>query len=217
MKLYKFRSLANETDFERVKIIIETGCFWCSLFSDLNDPMEGVFLTTKRDNGIEDVYSKKCDYKICSFSGEDAFKNPIMWGYYANGFRGIAIEIEVNNNYVKQIIYVKDLINISESDNIDIDRILQTKLSLWEHEAEYRFLIQSEFNYHRIGQITAVYFGNPYGDIHNSSTIYENNKSLSDYKSFAEKIIEILHDTNIRCYYVMTKKVKNKYKVCCRT
>ncbi len=40
MKLYKFRPLANQNEFSRAKQILETGCFWCSQFSELNDPIE---------------------------------------------------------------------------------------------------------------------------------------------------------------------------------
>ena len=46
MKLYKFRSLGSEADYDRIIGIIENG-FWCSKFSDLNDVMEGVFYSEK--------------------------------------------------------------------------------------------------------------------------------------------------------------------------
>lgn len=102
MKLYKFRPLAKEEDFQRAKSIIETGCFWCSRFSELNDPMEGVFCTANHKI-IDDAYKQKVSYRICSFSAEAAFENPCMWGYYANGFKGIAIEIEVSDEAKKMI------------------------------------------------------------------------------------------------------------------
>ena len=43
VKLYKFRPLADDRDFERLKEILKTGKFYCPKFPDLNDPMEGVY------------------------------------------------------------------------------------------------------------------------------------------------------------------------------
>ena len=100
MILYKFRSLSSALDLDRAKQILETGHFWCSKFSELNDPMEGAF-TILSDAVISDefksVYKEKSRYKICSFSGQRGFENPAMWGYYANGFRGICIRVEVED------------------------------------------------------------------------------------------------------------------------
>ena len=64
MKLYKFRSLTSEEEFERATQIIETGIFWCSKFSELNDPMEGVFRTSRNSGLIQEIYAEKISYKI---------------------------------------------------------------------------------------------------------------------------------------------------------
>ena len=102
MKLYKFRPLANDRDRDYLKEILETRKFHCSKFQDLNDPMEGIYYAADRANIIDLIFKAKARYKICSFSNEEAFSKPIMWGYYANGFRGVAVEIEVSEKEVKK-------------------------------------------------------------------------------------------------------------------
>ena len=158
MKVYKFRQLIGGTDFCRLKEIIETRKFKCSKFQDLNDPMEGVFsILIKSENInynkkiqkiIDAVYSKKMKHKICSFSGEEGFKNPSMWGYYAGGFKGVAIEVEVSQNKLKEVkCKDKDFwidnekISIDTEDNILVDdiyveEILTVKKRAWENENE---------------------------------------------------------------------------------
>jgi len=108
LKLYKFRSLGTELDVCRLKSLIETGHFWCSKIWDLNDPMEGVYRNSNfNTEDIERIFSDKNNHLICSFSGEKGFKNPLLWGYYANGFKGAVIEIEVekDNDYIKRMDY----------------------------------------------------------------------------------------------------------------
>ena len=86
VKLYKFRPLANNKDFRRLKSILKTRKFHCSKFTELNDPMEGVYNFSDYDNRPEAIgliLGAKASYKICSFSSEDAFTNPLMWGYFA--------------------------------------------------------------------------------------------------------------------------------------
>ena len=198
MKLYKFRPLGSKTDFERVKRILNTGEFWCSRFQELNDPMEGVFLTSN-PSLVDKIYYAKKNYVICSFSTIWAFKKPAMWGYYANGFKGIAIEVKVNKNSVKKIEYKKEIKSISEYQNKnEIESLLSAKLPCWKHENEYRFLkILDECdndNFQQIGKITAVYFGNPFGDVDNKEEIYQNNQALRCYKCYANMLKNCLKD-----------------------
>lgn len=218
MEIYKFRRLTSEIDYCRLRGILETGYFWCSNFWDLNDPMEGVFSTYNVDI-IDKIFRAKEQYKICSFSGTKGFPSPIMWGYYAAGFKGVAIELEVDiindccdeKGGVKKIECDDDLPNAD-----DIEKILLNKSTKWEHEDEYRFLIKSENNYHKIKEIkiTAVYFGAPYGDLINSEQIKDKSKSIRDYVKFKGKIIEVAKKIKINCFNIKVEKgvVKKMYK-----
>jgi hypothetical protein len=210
MKLYKFRPLASKLDFCRAKSILETNFFWCSKFWDLNGPMEGTFHSSVIDS-IDKVFVEKIQYKICSFSGEKAFKNPAVWGYYTNGFRGYAVEIEIPNAKeaaIRKVNYKKD---INDADLIKRNKaeiILTTKLIPWEHEDEYRFLIRSGSNSHKIGKITAVYFGEPYGNAINKTLIYNQSFLLSEYEIWRAKLIKVVKNIEIDPFLVEVQKSK---------
>ncbi len=212
MKLYKFRALANDRDLERLKGILKTGEFWCSKFSELNDPMEGVYTVLNGHNvsgAIDLIYNEKEKYKICSFSGEEAFSNPPMWGYYANGFKGMAIEIEIDEHDVEPIGYVDDILHLLKVDSdVEIKKILTSKLKFWKHEAEYRFLKESENNFHKIGEITGVYFGDPYGDVENRQEIEKESGSLSEYKKLKGELIKFAKCKGIKVCHVKIEGCK---------
>jgi len=191
MKVYKFRKLNTEQDYCRLREIIETGKFWCSSFWDLNDPMEGIFnITPDLAKEISKIYGEKGQYKICSFSGKKGFKKPTMWGYYAGGFKGVAIEVEYDA--FKQINYDN---KETLFDNKDIEKtvedILLNKKKVWKDEDEYRFLEKSKENSIKIGKITAIYFGCPYDNLENSEQIQKNRQTFIKYKEFKENIIKI--------------------------
>jgi len=219
MKIYKFRSLTNETEYCRLRNILETGYFWCSNFQDLNDPIEGVFsLSGKNDeiirSGILDIYSLKNKYKICSFSGIEGFEKPSIWGYYTSGFKGVAIEIEIEENKVKKIDYKENIPEIFSREIADnaVKNILTRKLKSWESEDEYRYLIESDNNYHKIGKISAVYFGNPYGNLSNTTDI-QKNKKLVEYINFRKRLTKSIDYWNVKVENGEVKKQVEIYGV----
>lgn len=192
-KLVKFRPLANENDLNRAKEIIETGRFWCSKLWNLNDPMEGVF-STYNPEYINPLFTEKNKRVICSFSCLDALNNPLLWGYYANGYKGIAIEIEVHNNMadnekIKKITYKNE--SLLDSNVFGVDDIITRKLTNWEHENEYRFLKKSkEEGLYKIGDITKVHFGTPYKKMANNENIHNNSETLRKY-NFLKKELQL--------------------------
>lgn len=214
MKLYKFRSLSNEDEFKRVKKILESGEFWCSSFWELNDPMEGVYLTSRGVHFIDKIYKSKSKYKICSFSGKKGFNEPTLWGYYANGFKGVAIEIEIPVVKINKINYGSELPDFS--DNHDSDEtakmILTSKLKSWEKEDEYRFLSVGKDNFHEIGKITSIYFGNPYANTINRNVTYEKD-IIMNYLTKKDKLAEVaekhkipLHNVHIKTNEIVSFK-----------
>ncbi len=202
LKLYKFRALGDCEAFCRVQRIIEMGAFWCSRFWDLNDPMEGVFTVDSDKAGlIERIFNQKSDRVICSFSGPKAFKNPAMWGYYANGFRGVAIEVEVHQDCVKKVRYEKNVSQVAPMG--EIDAILTTKLNQWKHEDEYRFLGEGNTGERRIGRVTALFFGNPYASTANSNSVFRQAPDLECYRRRRDDLKVIArkvpcHDVQVR-------------------
>lgn len=219
MKIYRFRQLINEIDYCRLRNILETENFWCSNFWDLNDPMEGVFSFYGESDeiikdGIKDIYHEKNKYKICSFSGKEGFRKPIMWGYYTDGFKGVAIEVEVKEGEVKEVKYKENIVDVFPNNDRGYDDVIKEiftrKLKPWEHENEYRFLKESEDNnYHKIGEITAVYFGNPYGGLENSDDILKDaiqkNGKLAKYNELKNRLKNVAKEKNIHYYNVKSK------------
>lgn len=190
MKLYKFRGLGTCSDVRRALEILDSGKFWFAPFHDLNDPMEGVFQTSAGQDDLKQVealYSQKLKYGICSFSGPKGFARPAMWGYYANGFKGMAIEVAVRQGpEVARVRYTYGG-GLSTIDGPQqIPALLTSKSAAWGHEHEYRILRETRPGLQYVGEITAVYFGDPFGDVVNSSQIYATNANLQGYRKVRE-------------------------------
>ena len=211
-KLYKFRPLGTLEDFNRAKNILKTGYFRCSQFSELNDPMEGVFfIGDDRGRYNSTFFSQKNRFKICSFSNSGAFWNPVIWGHYANGFKGIAIELEVDaaDENITKVLYSEKspaLEDIHSDD--DIKKILTAKLRPWEHEGEYRFLKISSLRFHKIGKITAVYFGDPYGHLINTSEIQKRNKNIRNYIALKKALKKLVLEMHLKSHSVKVVNCK---------
>jgi hypothetical protein len=88
----------------------------------------------------------------------------LMRGYYANGFKGMAIEIEVQEADVRRMRYTDDVVgpDATQPTDVQVDAILCNKLKPWKHEDEYRFITDADENLQPIGRITAVVIGTPY-------------------------------------------------------
>lgn len=209
-RLFKFRPLGSPDDFCRAQDILRTGRFWCAPFSELNDPMEGIFQTLavgKWEEILDGVSNLKSQYKICSFCGKEGAKRVQMWGYYANGFKGIAIEIrqrdvkveEIGEEGIVKIKYDNATFTLDQNQNVtdlDVLKILTTKSKAWKSEKEYRYLKKDPNDKHIVGEIVAVHFGNPFGHAFNRNEIRRDSNNLRSYLNFAEelkRIAERLH------------------------
>ncbi|MDN5048577.1 hypothetical protein [Aliarcobacter butzleri] len=191
MKLYKFRQLTSSKDLERIIEILKTNQFHCAKFFEMNDPMEGVYIS--RDlSKVKKIFDEKNMRRICSFSSEKGFKNNAMWGYYTNGFKGVSIEIEVEENKVKEVLYKS---RIPKTSNVEI--ILTTKLKDWKHEAEYRFITENNENKCKVGEITKVYFGSPYENLINTDDIIPKSEQILNYNKYREKLEIFLKENKI--------------------
>lgn len=175
MKLYKFRSLDN---IEFVLDILLNERLYCAPYSDLNDPLEGLFYTIyspniyskkrlRRYREIQDLPTKYSDIKICSLSEE--LNDIRMWSHYASGHTGVAIEIDFTNNNqdLKKVTYDPGLQKHSDSLLFESTpkEILSFKTEHWDYEQEYRIL--QDIDYYDIsGRITGIYFGVRTSDFH---------------------------------------------------
>lgn len=206
-KLYKFRPLASEDDLQRgIQILCEKK-FWHSKFRDFNDPSEGIFSIKDAVNLkkiIEKLYSEKESYVLCSFSAREGFLNAALWGYYANGFKGYVVEVEVGDTSVlAEVRYMKKIKygGRKSRETYDVLKILTRKFQAWKHESEYRSIIkEKEAGLHEVGKITAVYFGSPYHNVENREIIYEKSATLKEYGERRKRLLAVAKAIGYKCY-----------------
>ena len=186
--LYKYRSLQN---IERLFDIIINQRLYCSVFTKLNDPMEGFFwhsrsLSKKR---LNEIMKEKFSYRICSLS--QSWQDIGLWTFYADEGRGCCIGVEsTDDTWKKRVIqYDNDLPNFDELKNnygeiMAIESILNTKLCRWSNESEIRFIKQTRNKYMpiRIRKVILGYKMNKEDEIIIRKMIQMYNNSAKDDK-----------------------------------
>src|SRR5258706_9955581 len=98
-RLYRYRSLA---ELDRELEAIEERYLYCAAFGKLNDPMEGLFSTSRtvRESANHrairaSIRENKANIGMCSFS--EVHDHELMWAHYADQFRGICISYSLTN------------------------------------------------------------------------------------------------------------------------
>ena len=109
-------------------------------------------------------------------------------------------------------------------DDALIKKVLRHKKTAWKHEDEIRLLVNKEDDkdeiltnkngvyFANIGDITAIYFGDPYGNIENKIAGVGKNESFLQYNKFKEKIKQIAKDNKIKWFDVKVEKGEVKIK-----
>ena len=150
MKLYKYTSADFGLD------VLKTGRIKVARLLDVNDPNEWIPVCPNPNNNGIDYHSDpkfrtafrhfwSCQYGFISFSL--SWDNPVLWGHYADRFRGVALVFEVcNPSKVKEVKYcdaryVLDEKEMYSGDREKVDRLISRKAKEWEHEQEYRALV----------------------------------------------------------------------------
>jgi hypothetical protein len=162
---YKYRSLKEKEDFDRVVGAILKNEFYCAEYRKLNDPMEGFFYSIPGTNKklIEQINSGKKEWRVCSFSKRR--DNVLLWAHYADGFKGICIKVEIEpagGDIVVEVNY--DDFPLSFSDK-QAERtgawsfmVFQEKAKPWKYERDIRLLSRNECPGSMI-KVKEVYFG----------------------------------------------------------
>ena len=176
-KLYRYRSLK---DFTREVAAIENCHLYCANFTDLNDPMEGLFRSSL---GLEEsadykqireeIIEKKSEMRMCCFS--EIHNHELMWAHYADQFKGICIaysfsmlltQLPKNISFVRMFydetepIIPKNDKTSSKKLNDLAKMVLSHKNFRWLYEREWRmFALKNEVRYHGTACVTDVYLG----------------------------------------------------------
>ncbi len=138
---YKFRSLQNLRRF--IDIILNEQLY-ASRFDELNDPMEGAYLTDENHRYIiELLRNKKYNTRICSLSKD--YRNTVLWSLYADSHQGCCIRVSAKNEKENptEIRYVEELPVILEER--EGKELLSHKSKLWEYEEEVRYFRDSAY------------------------------------------------------------------------
>jgi len=180
MILYKFKSLHNA---KHVFDILHNQRLFCTKYSELNDPFEGLFLTAISIGALlaagysidpfdlknhkyktpkkVDVLSVQLEHtKVCSLSAN--LNDVRLWSLYADGHKGIAIAIDFSGigSNLHKVKYSKELPEFGNTllGSPMPPEVLSCKTNHWEYEAEYR-IIQDKDYYPVSGRIKSIYMG----------------------------------------------------------
>ena len=138
---YKFRSLQNLKFF--IDIILNER-LWAAKYTDLNDPMEGAYMTDIDHRYLIDLLkSEKDKTRICSLS--KCYNDNRMWAYYGDSHQGCCIEVSLKNqrekpkdvNYIEKLPQVYQVKSGCE--------LLLHKSSQWKYEQEVRVFRKAKY------------------------------------------------------------------------
>ena len=170
---YKYRSMDV---FERFLDIVVNNRLYGAVYSELNDPMEGMFNKYVLCSSDRIEIRKRLETtRICSMMikrENQPFPNDdLMWSHYANGHRGCCIEFQstgrYNNGWIPlPIKYGKVLPKVDGTLEEKIYKVLSAKNEIWIDENEKRFVKQFDNKdvFDRLSRyfhinIQAIYFG----------------------------------------------------------
>lgn len=151
MKLYKYKSLANL--WHTLDVVVNKRLY-CAHWSELNDPLEGryeIYLGEKGDR-LESIMASRIEkakdtYRVASLSADPT--NFLMWSHYADGHKGIVIEVEVPDDHEDLIKVVYSPFSSVFTDKLqtkeDMRHLFNGKGEEWGYEQEYRIVIEGRF------------------------------------------------------------------------
>lgn len=86
------------------------------------------------------------DKRVCSLSR--TFDSHLLWGHYASGWDGFAIEIDIAESSLHEVQYKGFMCCLDPekySPSIDARRVLSTKHPEWSYEQEWRIITKRGF------------------------------------------------------------------------
>jgi hypothetical protein len=140
--LYKYRGLSN---LKLALDILVNRRLYAADTSNLNDPMEGMFVHTAGPlamHEIQEIWGGARDLRVSALSRTPG--STVMWAHYAEAHRGIVVGLDIvdTNADVVEVDYVDDLTLDRDAPDL-ARRILTKKLKAWAYEQEVRVLVRS--------------------------------------------------------------------------
>lgn len=108
------------------------------------------------------IKSTQKDFRMSCFTTK--MHNPLMWGHYADGMRGVCLEYEIDEGDVYKVEYGKsyevDMSNILQGNaEEEVISTFLKKSSDWKYEDEYRVISRNIFYSLGKRQLKKMYFG----------------------------------------------------------
>jgi hypothetical protein len=184
-RLYRYRSAEN---LDRELSAIEDGYLFCAAFTALNDPMEGLFSSSRHFREKENyrairqsILDNKSLIGMCSFS--EARNHELMWAHYADQFSGICISYSFskllrflpdNVSFVRMFYdETEPTVNTTRVAHNDLAKmVLSYKNHRWLYEREWRMFApeQGRVYYRSKECVTTVYLGSRISEAHRNET-----------------------------------------------
>lgn len=119
---------------------------------ELNDPFE--LLAVDAETPLHRELFRRVKDRINETHGvlcfSKSWKNPLLWGHYADKLRGVALGFDVTSPHLQPVIYATTPTKIQahpetglpQLDDTFVDRLQRTKFSDWYYEDEMRVYVQ---------------------------------------------------------------------------
>jgi Protein of unknown function (DUF2971) len=164
---YKYRALGN---WQYLLDILLHKRLYAASFASMNDPMEGHSYYGNgqvRGDVRSAIASQREQWNICSLTPR--VRSSLMWAYYADGHRGIAIGVEFqrlkSGDIRRPVDYDSTVYVRPDEAKRSLGEVATTilfrKQSLWGHEDEFRVLTRSQ---HVAVNIVEVHLGSLMAD-----------------------------------------------------
>lgn len=152
MKAYKFKSAAQA---DHIFDLILNQRLFCAPWDVLNDPMEGVFAYSFRGDDearpaqelAAGVQAELKKLKVCSLAR--TFDCHLLWSHYANGFNGVAVELELPEKHpeIRPVSYRGVFGQFGYRTDLEATevarKLLFSKYQEWQYEQELRIVSES--------------------------------------------------------------------------
>jgi len=152
MLAYKFRTV-ERLDF-LIDIVFNKRLYCCrsNLLNDIREADVRVGNDPGREHQVIDfgkqVTKRIRELRVCSLC--KSFNNHLLWAHYAGGYSGVAVEVEVADQDLAEVIYdngfifLSDLIDRGTADDA-ARNVLAKKYEDWKYEEEVRIITDTEF------------------------------------------------------------------------
>ena len=141
--LFKYRALEP---FRNLVDTLLKRRLYAAPYFDLNDPMEGRYIAAADgsiDKDIERlIRGNKEKIRICSLSRKSVID--LMWAHYANGSRGLVLEVGIPDHYdLRPVNYGGPAkVSVNMLNPTTAQDVLSNKLAAWEYEEEERVFLE---------------------------------------------------------------------------